>query len=115
MGVRINGQLPDLGKAAAGIKALAAVVVAKSAHDIEAKAKAKAPVDTGNLKNSITTDIAEDGMSAEVGPTASYASYVELGTARQAPQPYLIPAAEEVVPQFEKAILEIAEKAVDDA
>ena len=111
MTVRIQGGLPDFGKEAAKIAGLARAVVAKSAQTVEGKAKLRAPVRTGNLRNSISTTIIDDGLTAEVGPTASYAPYVEFGTARQAPQPFLIPAAEEVTPEFEKALEKIADLA----
>ena len=69
----------------------AARVTEKAARDIERDAKAFAPVDTGNLRSSISTDVTVTGRSvlAEIGPTASYGEYVELGTSRMAPHAYL--------------------------
>ena len=43
-------------------------------------------------------------MTAEIGPTASYGVYVEYGTRRMSPQPYMGPALEANAPMFEKAI-----------
>lgn len=46
-------------------------------------AKEKCPVDTGQLRNSITykvTMVAGQGGYAEIGSNMSYAAYVELGT-----------------------------------
>jgi len=80
------------------------------ALDIEGDAKLNCPVDTGALRSSIFTKTAtfddtnwgnEDTEPlpnppenvAYVGPTVSYAEYVELGTSRQAAQPFLTPAA----------------------
>jgi hypothetical protein len=40
---------------------------------------------------------------AEIGPTASYGIYVELGTSRMRPQPYLGPATEKHAPAFYRA------------
>lgn len=80
----------DLGKAPADVTAKAGRVVSKTARDIEADAKAIVAVDTGNLKNSIGSDI--DALSAVVGPTADYGLYVEEGTSRMGPQPYMRPA-----------------------
>ena len=48
------------------------------------------PVDTGRLRASIAFAV-QDGTAA-VGTDVPYAAYVELGTARQAAQPYLVPA-----------------------
>ena len=47
-------------------------------------------------------------MSAEVGPTVHYAPHVEYGTARQAPQPFMRPAADAVEPAFVEAMADIA-------
>jgi HK97 gp10 family phage protein len=88
-------------------------VVRKAAFDVEARAKLKAPVDTGHLRNSISVRTggqiggdggALDALSAEVVATAEYAAYVELGTNRHKAQPFMEPAAEEVRPQFEEAV-----------
>lgn len=92
----------DLGDASFRVTAQAALVVAKTAHDIERDAKILAPVDTGFLKNSISSDIR--ALTAIVGPTASYASYVEFGTSRMSPEPYMFPAAARHEDAFAKAI-----------
>lgn len=64
----------------------------RTAFAIEADAKVLAPVDTGNLMNSISTTIEGDGrtgkMAAEIGPTAEYGIWVEHGT-----DPHAIPNA----------------------
>lgn len=66
----------------------AGAVVGTTARRIQDTARAVAPVDTGNLRDSIL--VARDGETrAAVVATASYASYVENGTTRQAPQPYM--------------------------
>lgn len=82
----------DLTKAGPIAAAKAARVIRKTAFDIEASAKTAAPVDTGNLRNSIGTDISNGGLTAVIGPGAAYGIYVELGTSRMAAQPFLGPA-----------------------
>ena len=57
----------------------------------EAYAKKKCPVDTGLLRSSITH--VYDKTSAYIGTNVVYAPYVEFGTSRQKPQPFLRPAA----------------------
>lgn len=57
----------------------------------ETYAKRECPVDTGNLRNSITN--AADDKSAYVGTNVEYAPYVELGTSRAKAQPFIKPAA----------------------
>ena len=56
-------------------------------------AKELAPVDTGNLRNSIDTQMSAEN-EVQVGSNVEYAKYQELGTSRNRPQPYLRPAAE---------------------
>ena len=76
--------------------------VRKAAFDVQARAQSIAPVDTGALRNSISTSVS--GPSAEVGPTVHYGVYLEYGTSRMAPQPYRSPALEQVAPGFIAAI-----------
>lgn len=94
----------------------------------EGYAKRLCPVDTGNLRNSIThlVDISE--LLCRIGTNSEYAAYVELGTGkyypggRQTPwvyqdakgkwhltygqraQPYLKPAVADHVPQYKDII-----------
>lgn len=92
------------------------LVVRKVAKDIVRDAKLLAPVDTGNLKNSIThsdlRSIGYGGGEVEIGPTANYGYYMEHGTSRVAPQPFMGPAADNNVGNFEQAMAQIAEEAL---
>lgn len=45
----------------------------------ESYAKGLAPVDTGNLRNSITHEQEDNGHTVVVGTTVKYGPYVELG------------------------------------
>lgn len=92
----------DLGKASGDTVRKAQTVIAKTAADCERIAKSLAPVDTGALRNSISTTVG--GLTATVGPTVSYGAYVEFGTSRMRPEPYMNPAADAVTPGFEKAM-----------
>ncbi len=58
----------------------------------EGYAKKLCPVDTGNLRNSITHEVSESEQAVYIGSTVEYAAYVELGTIKQKAQPYLKPA-----------------------
>lgn len=87
-----------------------------------------APVDTGNLRNSITHKVDEDEPAAYIGTNNEYAAYVELGTGKYYPggrqepwvyqdakgnwhmthgqraQPYLKPAVADHAKTYEKII-----------
>lgn len=84
----------------------AADVVRKAAFAVERGAKVRAPVDTGNLRNSINTvlSVRGDSISAVVGAEASYGLFIEMGTWKMGPQPFLGPAFDEVEPDFIAAV-----------
>ena len=52
-------------------------------------------VDTGTLRNDISNKVDPNGKSVYVGVNADYGVFVELGTSRAAPYPFLKPAATE--------------------
>ena len=108
-----------------------AEAVARVAFAIEARAKQKAPVDTGALRASIYTSLKDGGMgvkamnearslrpdvltdplpmprdnhTAYVGPTVEYALGIEIGTVRRAGTPYLQPAVRETEQEFRKML-----------
>ena len=93
----------DLPKIIAGMEAKAAAIVAKTALDIEAGAKARAPVDTGNLRASIqAVKISDTHWRVTVG--AAYGLYVEHGTRHMGAQPYFNPAIRAVTRSFRQAL-----------
>lgn len=55
-------------------------IVIETAQIILSNAKMLAPVDDGNLRDSIEMEILEGGLTAVVRVTASYAVYVNFGT-----------------------------------
>lgn len=61
---------------------------------IEGNAKRLCPVDTGRLRASITRTLERDarGLVGIIGTNVEYAPYVELGTSRMGPKPFLRPA-----------------------
>ena len=86
---------------------------------VEALAKIKAPVDLGNLRNSIYVRTSEDNNlpsvsteelprpssdnSVVIGPTVEYGIYQELGTSIMDAQPYLLPALRQVESELEES------------
>lgn len=99
--------------AAAGPKAetLTEQVVRKVGFDTVAGAQARVPVDTGNLKNSIGVDFERLGF--EAGPTANYGHYVEYGTSRMDPKPYLRPAFETATEPLPEIMGQVGMKALE--
>ncbi|MCT9624249.1 HK97 gp10 family phage protein [Pseudarthrobacter equi] len=90
--------------------------VRKTTMDIAADAKSAAPVDTGNLRSSIQTSFA--GSNAQVAQgvvqaRADYSKFVEFGTSRAAPQPFLGPAGDKHLPKLQEAVGQVIGKLVE--
>lgn len=64
----------------------------------------KCPVDTGNLRGSITYEVDAGDNAVYIGTDVEYAPYVELGTSRQKAQPFLRPAASEHGAQYRQVL-----------
>ena len=86
---------------AEGIEEQSETILTKTGADITRDAKSLAPVDTSNLKNSIS--MTGSGLQREVSPTAEYGIFQELGTSTQPAQPYLTPALERNQPGMVQA------------
>lgn len=69
------------------VTAAATARVAEAAKEHCVRAKARAPVETGALRNSISAKA--DGLTATVTADCPYAAAVEFGTSRRAPQPFM--------------------------
>lgn len=69
----------------------------------EGYAKKLCPVDTGRLRNSITHEVVS-GREVHIGTSVEYAPYVELGTRKQHPSPYLKPAAQDHASQYRSVL-----------
>ena len=107
----------DFSAAAARIQAIPAAVeaglngaVLAAAEQCAEAAREVVPVDSGELRSSISASAA-DAMAAEVAATAGHAAMVEYGTSRMPPRPYMQPAAE----QARAALIEAATAAVRGA
>lgn len=101
---------------AAGPKVLPLVVAAttKATLDTSRDARELTPVDTGYLRASIAVAVGSDGTTAfgEVTAGANYAPYVEHGTSRMAPQPFMGPAHEKNAAKWLEALGQIGGKAL---
>lgn len=96
MGVSLTSRLPQLERQ---LLVKAEHGVQKAAHDVEAHAKGRAAVDTGNMRASIAAS-QTGALSAEVNAGAYYSVFVEFGTYKMGAQPFMVPAAEAVRPMF---------------
>ena len=86
------------------IKAAVNVALEKIGLLAEGYAQMKCPVDTGNLRSSITHEVSEGEKAVYIGTNVEYAPYVELGTSRQNAQPFLRPAATEHGNQYRQVL-----------
>ena len=79
----MNIQFTDNSKEVlAAMKAAAVRALEKCGLTAEGYAKKLCPVDTGNLRNSITHTVDEEELAAYIGSAVEYAAYVELGTGK---------------------------------
>ena len=80
---------------------------------VEGQAVSLAPVDTGNLKNSITHQVKED--EARIGTNTDYGPYLEFGTRKMPAQPYLRPAFDKSKNNIEKILGDVIGKDIEGA
>lgn len=72
--------------------------VRRNANTLRNAIRNRAPVRSGNLRDSISARYDKDGFGADVGPTrpkGSHAHFLEFGTIKMAARPFITPAAEE--------------------
>lgn len=98
----VFNRIPEL---IAAVEANSRSAPKRVADRIASRAREYAPVDTGYLRSTIGTESISVGKEAEVFASAEYAAYIEFGTYKMAPQPFLGPAVEDFADEF---MLEIA-------
>ncbi len=94
----------DLLAAAAAVEHEAPLVVGFAAARTVETARQAAPVRTGELRNSIAALTGLGGLSATVEAASDHAVFVEYGTSRMRPQPFMGPAADAAEEDFVKAM-----------
>lgn len=101
----------DLAGAPARISATAAPVVDAGLHAIEADAKGRAAVLTGEMRSRVHTEMDGDGLGGSVIDDSDHAIYNEYGTSKMAAQPFMGPALEAGVPRLTDGLGEAGELA----
>lgn len=84
-------------------------IVKQNTAELTQGAQRKAPVDTGNLRRSITMNLSDGGLTGKVKPTADYAPYLEYGTRFQSDQPFMRPAFNKQKAQFKSDMDKLVE------
>lgn len=112
----LNALSASLGWFSRSLLPRAEVIVRSTASRIQRDAQIEAPVDTGNLRSSIGFGVRKTrySVSADIGPTANYGGFVEMGTSVSAPQPFMGPAFDRHAPGFEHAIGILAGRIIDE-
>lgn len=113
----LDGLADDLDRAAERLGQDAHGLVHASTLRTESLGKANAPVRTGFLRGSVTSEFdggpGSDTISGETGPEADYARFVHNGTSRQSPNPFMDRAADVVEPMFYAGADAIAGRVLD--
>lgn len=103
----VDALAAELGEAGPKVQREAGDVVSDVRGSLGDAAQASAPVDTGELRAS-RTDTGE-GLEQAVEFSAAYAAFVEFGTYKDAPQPFLFPHADRAEADLESKLGEIGD------
>ena len=97
-----------LDRITAQMRPKAARIVNTYGLNIASEAAQNAPVDTGALRNSITSESQmTDELTFTIQDGVEYGIFQELGNSRMAAQPFLIPALEHWAQAFQDAFAEL--------
>ena len=88
----------DLDAAPARVRRDIEGALERAADDLVARARALAPVETGELRNSIRASGA--GMDRAVTAAAPHAIFQEFGTTGAPPKPFMGPATDAIEPKL---------------
>ena len=109
----------SIGRASSGLVDEARKVVFKGAMNVKEGTRSRVSSHPTWRRLAASVDFEQVGLEAEVGYNdvgqGELAGIAEFGSARHAPHPALMPAAREEAPRFEKALLDVAAKIVEDA
>lgn len=86
-------------------------VLQDAADTFVGKAQQNAPVDTGNLRDNITVEEVSE-THAVVTSGAEYSIFVEEGTSKMSPQPFMQPALAEMENEFPAMMIKAVTAAI---
>ena len=104
-----TSRIPEI---AAALEINVSNAVQKAGFRVEAGAKSRARVDTGNMRRLIRW-IPTGRFSGRVEGGAAYTIYNEFGTAHMSAQPMFIPATEVARPLFQEDMVKAINSAVN--
>lgn len=104
--------IANAAKSQPAVYAAARDAVEETTAEIEDLARFLAPELTGDLKDSIDSTVS--GLQGQVFTELRYAPFVEFGTYKDTPQPFLIPASDAYEDEYpvimEKKVLPVVKK-----
>jgi HK97 gp10 family phage protein len=107
----LKSRIPEI---AAELQFLIEGGLAAGAEVVAEAAKQRVPVETGELRDAIHVDKEPEGVYVIAGDSRTfYAHFVEHGTTRTAPRPFLVPALEASRGEIEKIASAGLRKAVE--
>lgn len=104
----------DLSRASDEVKASAGKAVVDTILHVQNTAKDFAPVRTGGLRDSISSEIRKESgvIVGETGPTANHGRFVEWGTSKDAPQAFMGPAMDRHSHELDELLGSAGESAI---
>lgn len=91
--------------------------ISKTTLDIQAEVvriiREKNLIDTGNLLNSIQSVMDLDGLTGYILVGAYYGIYLEFGTIKMGPRPFMGPAFERIGPSFIANVTKAIQEAIE--
>lgn len=97
----------DFGKLAQDVQRRASLVLDTFQAEFVSRAKVHAPVDTGNLRNSIQPQGGARELERRVMVGAEYGIHQEFGTVRQSGTPFMRPTGSELAAPFREAAAKV--------
>lgn len=103
----------DLTTKAALVQPLAAKTVVEHAGKAAQHMRDSVAIHSGKTLGSIDSDstptVGDGGVYADAGPDHFVSWFLERGTVKMSPQPFVGPAADKTIPEFEQAIGRLAD------